>query len=168
MSCAVTNQPSLNRIRLAVVQILSMITHLFLLFPLLLGAVLLYNVFCLGANYVNARKLGLPVVASPISPDNPLWLALQTSFSRLFRRLPFAATSFTRYCQLGWEFHDRFRTHLSLGDAWILVTPAKNWLYVANEKAVTEIFSRSRDFVRPVWMLGMPLRVSLADILISQ
>ena len=131
-----------------------MFRYLLLAFLLPLTGLLFYGVCAICVNYVNARKLSLPIIIIPISPDNPLWIAFQISFSRLLRHFPFEATSFTRHCRLGWEFHDRFRTHARLGDAWILVTPAKNWLYVANDKAVNDIFSRSRDFVRPIWMLG--------------
>ncbi|KAF2229465.1 cytochrome P450 [Viridothelium virens] len=114
---------------------------------------LLYNGYCLFRNFIKASALGLPCIVSPITPDNPLWIAFQTAFGAKLRYFPFDATSFTRHIRLGWEFHDRCQTHARLGDAWILVTPARNWLYVADNKAITEIFSRNRDFKRPVWML---------------
>ena len=114
----------------------------------------LYNAYCLLLNYRRASSLNVPAVWVPISPDNPLWIALQTAFSPLFKHVPFDAFSFTRYCRLGWEFHDRFKTHQRLGDAWMLVTPNKNWLYVAQAEAAFDIFSRGREFGRPVWMLG--------------
>ena len=115
----------------------------------------LYSIYCLVVNYSKASNLGLPLVICAITPDNPLWIAFQTAFGSILRFFPFAAISFTRYCRLGWEFHDRYQTHSKLGDVWMLVTPARNWLYIANAEAVTEIFSRGRDFTRPVWMLGM-------------
>ncbi|PQE30165.1 cytochrome p450 protein [Rutstroemia sp. NJR-2017a WRK4] len=118
-----------------------------------LPAFLLYNAYWLYINYKNASVLGLPRVISPITPDNPLWIAFQTAFKTIVRRFPFGASSFTRHTRLGWEFHDRYRTHVRLGDAWVLVTPSRNWVFVANAAAVTDIFSRGRDFVRPVWML---------------
>ncbi|TVY85427.1 putative cytochrome P450 CYP13A1 [Lachnellula suecica] len=123
-----------------------------LLVPLLTTylASIAYNI---AANYYKVAKLGLPIIIAPISPDNPLWIAIQTAFGRILRHFPFAASSFARHCRLGWEFHDRYQTHLRLGDAWILVTPVRNWLYVANAEAITDIFSRGRDFSRPVWML---------------
>lgn len=121
---------------------------------LFLLSFLLYNVYSLYLNYKNASALGLPRVVSPITPDNPLWIAFQTIFKTIIRRFPFGAFSFTKHTRLGWEFHDRFHTHVRLGDAWVLVTPTRNWVFVANAEAVTDIFSRGRDFVRPVWMLG--------------
>ena len=113
--------------------------------------------FCLYTllrNYRQASKLGVPLVVTLISPDNPLWIALQSSLPTLFRKVNFASIDHLRYCRLGWEFKDRYVTHERLGDAFMVVTPAKNWLLVGNASAAYEIFSRSRDFGRPVWMLG--------------
>ena len=114
----------------------------------------LYSTYCLLVNYLKALKLGLPIIIVPVTPESPLWIAFQTAFGSVLRFLPFAATSFTRHCRLGWEFEDRYQTHARLGDVWMLVTPARNWLYVANAEAVTEIFGRGRDFINPAWMLG--------------
>lgn len=113
-----------------------------------------YNAYCLLVNYRRASRLNIPTVCIPISPDNPLWIALQTAFSSFFRKIPFDAFSVTRYCRLGWEFHDRFKTHEKLGDLWMLVTPDRNWLYIAQAEAASDILSRGRDFGSPVWMMS--------------
>lgn len=121
---------------------------------LLLFLYILFKVYAFSVNYTKASQLGLPLVICPLTPDDPLWIAVQTAFGGILRHFPFSATSFTRHCRLGWEFHDRYRTHARLGDAWVLVTPVRNWLYVANAAAVANIFGRGQDFMRPVWMLG--------------
>lgn len=105
---------------------------------------LLYNAYSLYSNYKSASKLGLSRIIIPITPDNSLWIAFQTAFKVIVRRFPFGATSFTRHIRLGWEFHDRFRTPLQLGDAFVLITPIRNWVFVANAAAVTDIFSRGK------------------------
>lgn len=128
------------------------ITLLFTAVPLLW---MLWGAYNLYINYQQASKLHVPLVFAPVSPDNPMWIAIQTAFPLVFRHVPFQSIPWIRYCRLGWEFHDRYRTHERLGDAWILVTPNRNWLYVANNEAAADIFSRSRDFGRPVWMLEM-------------
>lgn len=114
----------------------------------------LYNAYCLLVNYKRARQLDVPTICVPVSPDNPIWIALQTSFPSLFEDLPLKYFSFTRYCRLGWEFNDRYKTHQRLGDAWLLVTPNRNWLYFAQADAATDVFRRSQDFINPAWMLG--------------
>lgn len=127
---------------------------MFLGLPVLLSiSYILYVSYSTYVNYSKASKLGLPLVVTPITPDNPLWIALQTAFGNVLHYFPFDTFSFTRHCRLGWEFHDRFKTHNRLGDAWILVTPAKNWLYIANAAAVVDMLGRGKDFTRPVWML---------------
>jgi hypothetical protein len=123
-------------------------------FLMAIVAYISYLFLCLLSNYQKVAKLGLPTVFAPVSPDNPLWIAVQTSFSSILRRLPFEKTSITKYCRLGWEFHDRYHTCAKLGDAWILVTPHRNWFYIANHSAIVEIFGRPRDFGHPAWMLG--------------
>lgn len=114
----------------------------------------LYNAYCLLLNYRRASSLHLPVICVLVSPENPIWIALQTGASFVFRRLPFEAFPVTRYSRLGWEFHDRYKTYERVGELWVLVTPNRNWLYVAQAEAAYEIFTRGRDFGRPVWMLG--------------
>lgn len=115
----------------------------------------LYNIYCFLSNYRRASQLEIPVVIAPISPDNPLWIALQTGFSSIFRYIPFEIFSFTRHCRLGWEFHDRYKTHQRLGDSWILVTPDRNWFHTSKAEVAYDILSRSRDLGRPVWMSSM-------------
>ncbi|KAI9711575.1 MAG: hypothetical protein M1820_002140 [Bogoriella megaspora] len=118
-----------------------------------LGGWWLYTCYRLYLNYNKASKLGIPCIVVLFSPDSPLWIALQTTFSSLFRYLPLDTFSFTRYCSFGWEFRDRYETHDRLGDAWILVTPVRNWLFVADTQAIVDVFSRGRDFINPAWML---------------
>lgn len=114
----------------------------------------IYNVYCLLLNYRKASQLNIPIVVVPISPDSPLWIALQTGLSSFFQYIPFDAFSFSRYCRLGWEFHDRYKTHKRLGNTWILVTPDRNWFHTSQADAAHDILSRSREFVRPVWMMS--------------
>lgn len=118
----------------------------------------LYNLYCLLINYRRASRLGVPTICVLISPDNPLWIALQTSFSSFFRHIPLDYLSFTKYSRCGWEFHDRYQTHQRLGEAWILVTPNRNWLYVSQAEAANDILRRSHEFVHPCWMTE-PLNV---------
>lgn len=133
------------------------ITMLLVAIPLLW---IIWGAFNLFTNYQKASELHVPLVFAPISPDNPMWIAIQTAFPFVFQYVPFQSIPWIRYCRLGWEFHDRYKTHERLGDAWMLVTPHRIWLYVAQNKAAVDIFSRSRDFGRPVWMLGASIMPS--------
>ncbi|KAI9689168.1 MAG: hypothetical protein M1822_000906 [Bathelium mastoideum] len=121
-----------------------------LVFP---TAWILYNCHCLYQNYLKISRLAIPHVFSPVNLDNPLWIAFQLACGSAIDYFPFAAFSFTRHCRLGWEVHDRYRTHARLGDAFIVVTPGKNWLFIADDEAVTDVFARNRDFKTPTWQL---------------
>ena len=113
-----------------------------------------YTALRLLRNYRQACQLRLPTVVVPFSPENTAWVATQMLLKPLFRYLPLDSVSFFRCCRFGWEFKDRYSTHLRLGDAWILVTPEKNWLFVVDVETVSDIFARGRDFIRPSWMYG--------------
>lgn len=116
---------------------------------------ILYNFYCLLVNYFEAQKTGLPLVILPIDSGNPLWMNIDTRVLPFFRRLPFGFKNFTRFNWRGWEISDRYRAHQELGDAFILVTPGKNWLQICNAEAVADIFARKREFTRPTEMLQM-------------
>ncbi|KAK3986032.1 putative cytochrome P450 [Cladorrhinum sp. PSN332] len=101
-------------------------------------------------NYLSARTLGIPVIILPIDHTNPFWMLLDRPVLRILKRhLPFVRkTNFARYNYRGWEVHDRYRSHRELGDAFAIVTPWRNWLYLGDPDALTELFRRGRDFPR--------------------
>lgn len=110
---------------------------------------LIYGVACFTSKYSDARKIGIPIVTSPIGPTNVFWMLLQSILLPFLPRLPFHLGSFTRYNRWGWAFHDKCGMHLEFGDAWIHVTPSANWLYLSDADAVKELFSHRRDFIKP-------------------
>lgn len=108
-------------------------------------------------NYYAARKIGLRIIFLPISLSNPLYMFSVPYLIPLIKRLPFGSGYFTRFCYTGWEFQDKSRAHVELGDAFITVTPGKNWLYLCNAETISEILRRERqgDFARPTELLAM-------------
>ncbi|KUI70320.1 Cytochrome P450 4X1 [Cytospora mali] len=99
-------------------------------------------------NYRVASKTGLPIRIIPIDHTNTIWTLLDRKVLSLVRKLPgiLGNNSFTRYNYRTWEIHDRYRSHHEMGDAFIMVTPWRNWLYVANPEIIMEIFRRRSDF----------------------
>ena len=114
----------------------------------------LYNAFCLAANYSKASKLGIPIIVGFVSPEAPVWIAFQLAFGRVLDLLRFDAFALTRHCRLGWEYRERYRTYEQLGDAFVHVTPARNWLYVGEPRAVASVLGRHREFAHPTWMVA--------------
>jgi hypothetical protein len=107
-------------------------------------------------NYLLARKVGLPIVIVPISPTNPVWMLIGRYFLPLIQHIPFGNGYFTRFCHIGWEFDEKNRAHLELGDAFIFATPGKNWIYLCNADTTEDIIRRERqgEFARPVEVLA--------------
>ncbi|KAI0023521.1 cytochrome P450 [Xylariomycetidae sp. FL0641] len=119
---------------------------------LLVTGLVLHPAFRLLHNYLAARKIGLPIRIIPFDHNNPIWMVCDRLVLRLVRRLPFGLgdNSLTRYNYRGWEVPDRYFSHHELGDAFIMVSPANLWLYVADPDTVTEIWRRGKDFPRDV------------------
>lgn len=118
---------------------------------------ILHYVFCLGRNYLAARKIGVPVRIIPIDHVNPLWLVVDRHVLSALRQLPgwLGNNSFTRYNYRGWEVPDRYFSHHELGDAYILVSSRNIWLYVSDPDAVTDIARRSKEFDRETSVTGL-------------
>lgn len=123
---------------------------------LLVSGVVLHALFNLYRNYLQARKIGVPVRIILIDHVNPLWLVCDRAVLSVIRRLPFGLgnNSFTRYNYRGWEVPDRYYTHHELGDAYILVSPSNVWLYIADPDAVTDLYKRGKEFPRDTSVTG--------------
>jgi hypothetical protein len=122
----------------------------------LLGSWTAYSWYCLWLNYISARKIGVPLRVIPISHENPLWMIVDKKiFITIFERLPFGSGTFTRYNWGGWEFGDKFKSNLEMGDVFMLVTPGRNWPYICNAETLNDIFQRRFDFPRPLELFGM-------------
>ncbi|KAI0185532.1 putative cytochrome P450 [Xylaria flabelliformis] len=116
---------------------------------LLVSGATTYSMSRLAQNYFAARRIGLPIRVIPISHTNPFWMLVDRRILSVIKRIPFiGSSSFTRYNYRAWELADRYYSHAEMGDAFIIVTPGRNWLYVANPEALMDIFRRRTDFPR--------------------
>ncbi|GAW16697.1 hypothetical protein ANO14919_061340 [Xylariales sp. No.14919] len=116
---------------------------------LLVSGATAYSMSQLVQNYLAARKIGLPIRVIPVSHTNPFWMLVDRRVLSIIKRVPFIGnSSFTRYNYRAWELADRYYSHAEMGDAFIIVTPGRNWLYVANPEALMDIFRRRTDFPR--------------------
>ncbi|KAK3293112.1 putative cytochrome P450 [Chaetomium fimeti] len=126
-----------------------------LLSPALVAAILVvHSGVSLARNYLVARRIGLPVRVIPIDHTNPLWLAVDRKVLSYVRKLPgfLGDNSFTRYNFRTWEMYDRLRPHQEMGDAFVIVTPARIWFYLASPDGLMDCFRRRADFPRCVEM----------------
>ncbi|KAK4157556.1 cytochrome P450 [Chaetomidium leptoderma] len=117
----------------------------------------LYSGYCLYCNYLEARKLGVPIRIIPIDHLNKLWLLVDRQVVSLVRRLPgpLGNNSFTRFNYRGWHEDDGLRAHNEMGEAFVLVTPSRNWFYLADPEALMNMYRRGKDFPRWVEITKM-------------
>lgn len=128
--------------------------HVILLYPILLGGLyFVYTLFCLLVNFLIARKIGVPVVVIPVSPENPLWMLAGNPIASIIEYV-FGESYFTRFSIRGWVYYDKNRAALELGDHFAFVTPGKIWFYVCNSETLNEVIHRYHDFPRPTELLG--------------
>ena len=129
-----------------------------LVLQLCLGAPTLWffhSCYCLLLNYLIARQIGVPLVVIPISHENPLWMIVDKKiFIPMIEHVPFGNGTFTRYNWRGWEFRDKNKSHLEMGDVFVVVTPGRNWLYLCNAEALLDVFQRRTEFPRPLEIFG--------------
>ncbi|KAL7628398.1 hypothetical protein AAE478_002600 [Parahypoxylon ruwenzoriense] len=109
-----------------------------------------YSGLCLYLNYLEARKIGLPIRIIPIDHLNKPWLLVDRQITSLVRRLPGALgkNNFTRFNYRGWHEHDGLRSHDEMGEAFVLVTPSHNWLHLADPDSLMNMYRRGKDFPR--------------------
>lgn len=124
---------------------------------LALGIWALHCSFCLARNYLAARKTGLPIRIIPIDHVNGPWALIDRKVLSLVKKLPgfLGKNSFTRYNFRTWEMHDRCDTHHELGDVYIMVTPGRNWVYIADPDLIMEMFRRRADFPQCIELTEM-------------
>ncbi|KAJ9604486.1 hypothetical protein H2200_011322 [Cladophialophora chaetospira] len=115
-----------------------------------LGAFLLllplWTTWALYGNYRLTKSTGLPILLSPVDPINPFWVLLRPYVNPLFSRLPLKLGYFTQYNKLGWEWHDKNRLHTTHGSVFVIVTPTRNHLIIADKDACEYVFKHLREW----------------------
>lgn len=103
------------------------------------------------ANFQLARQLGFPIIISPVSSFDPLWILAYKFLPilRLIKWLPFGWGTFLRCTYMGWQFGEKYALHEQFGDAFMLVTPSTNELVLADPDATTEVLGHRKEFPKP-------------------
>ncbi len=128
----------------------------FFLLASILFASLLWTSISIILNYSTARKTGFPIVISPVSPLNPLWILTSRTFPVVLKLkcLPFGFGTWARCTYMGWSFDDKHALHDELGSILTIVTPGGNEVTVADPEAAQTILTRRKDFIKPAVMYG--------------
>ncbi|KAI9844472.1 MAG: hypothetical protein M1837_005554 [Sclerophora amabilis] len=100
-------------------------------------------------SYNLARQIGLPIVFAPWSSINAAWIIFRDQLIPFVRALPWGLGRFVRYNYIGWGFQDKYHMHQELGGAFVVVSPGRVEIHVADAKAVESIMYRRKDFPKP-------------------
>ena len=127
---------------------------IFILYSVL-AAYAIWTVTSLLVNYYSARRIGLPIVISPVSPLDPFWIFSHRYLPlKLLRSLPWGLGTFARCSYMGWSFQDKCAIHQEMGGAFVLVNPGINEVIVADPEAVHSILGRRKEFIKPAALYG--------------
>lgn len=108
-------------------------------------------------NYNVARRIGYPIVISPVHPYNIVWMVSRRALldDATAPNLPSGLGKWTRCGHLSWMFHDNYALHEELGKIFVLVTPSGNQIIVADPEVALSIMMRRKDFVKSTEMYSM-------------
>jgi cytochrome P450 len=133
--------------------LISSITSVFGVFTtllLLFSARFIYN---LSKNVLITRKVGVPVVFTPVDQTSIFWIMLSAPYRLLLKSL-LPARIYNRVCLaiIGWEFHEKkrpFDQFTSENRTFILLGLSHFELWTADPQAVQDIILRTQDFLVP-------------------
>jgi cytochrome P450 len=100
-----------------------------------------YKIYC---NYLVARKTGLRIIISPLTPFELPWQVSPSLFGSLVKRQRwFRALDQT----CAWQ--DKNKLHEELGSCFLLVSPGMNMLCTNDPIAFEQVFKKMKEFPKP-------------------
>lgn len=123
-------------------------------------AFLSWTIISISSNYAAARKIGLPMIISPVSSLNPLWILTYRTFPSVLSlsHLLFGLGRWARCTVMGWAFMDKHALHDELGPLFVIVTPGGNEVTVADPQTTHSILSHRKEFINRAAMYGRGIR----------
>ncbi|KJZ76390.1 hypothetical protein HIM_04119 [Hirsutella minnesotensis 3608] len=98
--------------------------------------------------YLEARRLGLPIVLIPVSFEDGWWLPLRPLFAWV-ERLPYGLGSWYVYTEMGWPTVDGRETSARLGENFILCSPTRNQIVTCYSPAVHQVCRDNNKWTVP-------------------
>lgn len=124
-----------------------------ILFTIIL-ALIIWTLASIISNYVLARRIGFPIIISPVSTLNPFWIISYKVFPPILqlKHLPFGLGTWARCTYIGWQFDDKYALHALLGPIFTIVTPGGNEVTVADPLTAHHILAQRKEFIKPAIM----------------
>lgn len=120
--------------KMIIATILCLFAHVFITYPL-------YQLY---RNYVSARKSGLRIIISPVTPYTLQWQLVASLFRTYLERYRwFRAIDWT-CC---WQDNDKL--HQELGLCFIVVAPGHNVLCTSDPTTIEHVLKDWRGYVKP-------------------
>ena len=91
--------------------------------PFLFLVIVLIRTFKIIIHYVEARRIGIPIIVTPISHREIWWVLIRRNFQWI-EHLPFGLGAWYPYTNPGWTVKDRCRSHKKYGEAFAIVSPS--------------------------------------------
>jgi cytochrome P450 len=118
-------------------------------------AYLAWSVICFAQNYVAAKKIGLPIVISPVNPMSPVWLLTKHWIIPIASALPFGWGEWAARAEMGWTYGPKFSVHARHGEAFCIVNPTYIEVLLAEPAATDDLLRRRNDFIKDPAVYGM-------------
>ncbi|KIW18639.1 hypothetical protein PV08_02928 [Exophiala spinifera] len=125
-------------------KILNLIPQL-LAFPVVF--LFLRRTYKLVRNYIEARKLGIPILVIPVSWHDREWLLVRHLF-KWIDSIPVLGYWY-RYSYIGWPLRLRFKPHEKYGDAFAIVAPNGVLIQVNDPQAGTVLQRDYKTWTKP-------------------
>ncbi|KAI4256410.1 MAG: hypothetical protein LQ352_002086, partial [Teloschistes flavicans] len=131
---------------------------LLVLFSTLSASVLIYvlnSCWCLYRNLATAKAVGLPYVVLPWDNLNLPWLLTRPLLLPYLKRLPFTDTIWYALLSVDWPWQQQYTVFHRLGcDNFLLVSPARTYVFTADAAVIDQITRRRNDFPKPIEIYG--------------
>jgi len=111
---------------------------------------------CFTRNLAAAKQSGLPYVVAPVYGFNRFWLVTHKLWLPLLEKLPTSWTDpWLQFLDPEWTWLKRHEPFKAIGsDIFLVCSPGRNSVYVADPEATTQITTRRNDFPKPIEIYG--------------
>ena len=103
--------------------------------------------YALIANYLKARKLGIPIIVIPLSWQDSGWIIIHPHVQR-FRNISWLRKTLT-FSYFSWAQDDRHLPHQEYGDVFAVVSPGTTEIVVNDPTMAVEVQSQYKKWLKP-------------------
>jgi cytochrome P450 len=103
--------------------------------------------YSLLVNYLQARKLGVPIIVIPFSWQDALWVLLLPLLRR-FRNV-YGLRNMLQFSHHTWPQDQRYGPHKRLGNVFAVVSPGRWDIHINDPAATVEVLSQWRTWLKP-------------------